>query len=213
MIWLVVIAALVLLGGAVVGYATWFRRRATGAFAYCRVELLEEGSGAVSSANVTLVGTPRAYRLVRLTHDATVDRSPLSTPPGFELEHEHDMEPGTVSWIPRKELRFVPNQPIRFTFPFDPQTNKATRVTGWIETKIGVGGTLTFFHVPVGPLPHPERALVNLESRVRAEAVTRGIIPADHPEWDEVVRGRSEVAAGPSSDVNRQGKGDSRQGS
>lgn len=188
--WLVLATALILLGGVLLGYVTWFTRQATGAFACCRVELLDEKSKTVTTADVTLVGTPRVYRLIRITHDGALDRDPLPTPEGFELEQDHELGPHTVSWIPSTKCRVAPNRAVRFAFPFDPQSSASTRVTGWIETKIGAGGSGTFFHVPVGPLGRSERELINLESRVRAEAVTRGIRPADHPEWGEVLRRR-----------------------
>jgi len=133
-IW-VAAAALLLVLGLLID-ARWFARQAVAAFPFCRVELISAPGSRVTTAEVTLVGAARPWRLTRVTHSVAPGSRPLPVPEGFEPEKDDELEPDTVSWVPSRAIELAPNRPRRFSFPFDATMSDPVRVSGWIEAKV-----------------------------------------------------------------------------
>jgi hypothetical protein len=194
---LLAVAAVVIMFMAWLAYAAWFLRRIAGnGFPRCQLVVEPAGPG-VTIVSVTLVGSTLRYRLERFTCDATPGSEPsIHMPHGFEIERDHGLDEGTMSWVPGRPIEFRPDAPVQFEFRYDATVHEPVRVSGWLEARVGAGGSGTTFGVPVGPMSDEQRDLFNLGSRVRSESVARGIVPRDHPDWARLQAAEAQQRAG-----------------
>ncbi len=197
MTWTVTAVVVLALIGAIATYARWFVKQASASLPCCRVHLAAEGDPSATTAEVTLVGTSRKFRLTRLTCASPVQAFGHLEIEGFIPETDHGLGDGVRSWRPKSPIKVAPDTPLTLRFSCRPPTAQTIRVTGWLETRMGAGGSATVFHVLVGPLAPGQRELRNLESRVRSESVQQGIKPIEHPEWGEVLRLRQNLDQAP----------------